>query len=48
MPQKEDICHIVEANHEGAYGGHFALKIILRKIFLEGYVWPSIQRDANH
>ncbi|MCO5555190.1 hypothetical protein L7F22_008733 [Adiantum nelumboides] len=44
VPWKEEIYKIVEENHEGSCGGHFAMKIMLHKILQEGYVWPSIQR----
>ena len=46
VPWKEEIYMILEENHEGACGGHFALKITLHKILQAGYVWPSIQRDV--
>ncbi len=42
VPWKEEVYRILEANHEGACGGHFAFKITLHKILQEGYVWPSI------
>ena len=48
VPYKEEIYIILEENHEGACGGHFALKITLHKILQEGYVWPSIQKDVHH
>ncbi|MCO5555449.1 hypothetical protein L7F22_008994 [Adiantum nelumboides] len=48
VPWKEEIYKILEENHEGSCGGHFAVKIMLHKILQEGYVWPSIQRDVNH
>ena len=48
VPWKEEIYKILEENHEGSCGGHFAMKIMLHKILQEGYVWPSIQKDVNH
>ena len=48
VPWKEEIYTILEANHEGSCGGHFAMKITLHKILQEGYVWPSIQKDVHH
>lgn len=48
IPWHEQILHILEANHEGVCGGHFAFKRMLRKILREGYVWPSLQRDVRH
>ena len=48
VPWKEELCKILEKNHEGACGGHFSFKITLHKIFQEGYVWPSIHKDVNH
>lgn len=48
VPWKEEIYRVFEENHEGACGGHFAVKITLHKILQEGYVWPSIQRDVYH
>ena len=33
VPWKEELYKVLEENHEGAYGGHFALKITLHKIF---------------
>ena len=32
VPWKEELCRILEENHEGACGGHFSLKIPLHKI----------------
>ena len=40
--------YILTSNHEGACEGHYAFRIILQKILLEGYVWPSIQKDVQH
>ena len=48
VPWKEELYKVLEENHEGACGGHFAFKITLHKILQEGYVWPSIQKDVNH
>ena len=48
VPWREEIYHILSANHEGACGGHYAFKITLQKILLEDYVWPSIQKDVQH
>ncbi|MCO5599977.1 hypothetical protein L7F22_054084 [Adiantum nelumboides] len=48
VPWKEEIYKILEENHEGSCGGHFAMKIMLHKILQEGYMWSSIQRDVNH
>lgn len=45
----KQIYKILEANHEGSCGGHYAFKIDLHKILMmEGYVWPSIQKDVQH
>ncbi|MCO5615117.1 hypothetical protein L7F22_069406 [Adiantum nelumboides] len=35
---KEEIYKVLEENHEGSCGGHFASKITLHKILQEGYV----------
>ncbi|MCO5548625.1 hypothetical protein L7F22_002085 [Adiantum nelumboides] len=48
VPWKEELYKVLEENHEGACGGHFALKITLHKILQEGYVWPSLQKDVYH
>ncbi|MCO5551876.1 hypothetical protein L7F22_005382 [Adiantum nelumboides] len=48
VPWKEEIYKVLEENHEGSCGGHFASKITLHKILQEGYVWPSIRRDVYH
>ncbi|MCO5591085.1 hypothetical protein L7F22_045062 [Adiantum nelumboides] len=48
VPWKEEIYKVLEENHEGSCGGHFASKITLHKILQEGYVWPSIQRNVHH
>ncbi|MCO5577623.1 hypothetical protein L7F22_031454 [Adiantum nelumboides] len=48
VPWKEELYKVFEENHEGACGGHFALKITLHKILQEGYVWPSLHKDAYH
>ena len=48
VPWKEELYRVLEENHEGACGGHFALKITLHKILQEGYVWPSVQKDVHH
>ena len=48
VPWKEEIYKVLEENHEGSCGGHYALKITLHKILQEGYVWPSIQKDVYH
>ncbi|MCO5584209.1 hypothetical protein L7F22_038132 [Adiantum nelumboides] len=48
VPWKEELYEVLEENHEGACGGHFALKITLHKIMQEGYVWPSLQKDVYH
>ena len=42
VPWKEELYKVLEENHEGACGGHFAMKITLHKILQEGYVWPSV------
>ena len=42
VPWKEELYRVLEENHEGACGGHFAFKITLQKILQEGYVWSSI------
>ncbi|MCO5597162.1 hypothetical protein L7F22_051238 [Adiantum nelumboides] len=41
VPWKEELYKVLEENHEGACGGHFALKISLHKILQEGYVLPK-------
>ena len=48
VPWKEELYKILEENHEGSCGGHFALKITLHKILQEGYVWPTMQKDVYH
>ncbi|MCO5578412.1 hypothetical protein L7F22_032254 [Adiantum nelumboides] len=48
VPWREDLYRVLEENHEGACGGHFALKITLHKILQEGYVWPSLHKDVHH
>ena len=48
VPWKEELYRVLEENHEGACGGHFAFKITLQKILQEGYVWPSVQKDIQH
>ena len=48
MPWKEELYKVLQENHEGACGGHFASKITLHKILQEGYVWPSLQKDVHH
>ena len=48
VPWKEELYKVLEENHEGACGVHFALKITLHKILQEGYVWPSVQKDVHH
>ena len=48
VPWKEELSRVLEENHEGACGGHFAFKITLQKILQEGYVWPSVQKDIRH
>ena len=48
VPWKEELYKVLEENHEGACGGHFAFKITLHKILQEGYVWPSVQKDVHH
>ena len=45
---KEELYRVLEENHEGACGDHFAFKITLQKILQEGYVWPSVQKDIHH
>ena len=48
VPWREELYRVLEENHEGACGGHFALKITLHKILQEGYVWPSLHKDVHH
>lgn len=48
VPWKEELYNVLEENHEGACGGHFALKITLQKILQEGYVCPSVKKDVHH
>lgn len=48
VPWKEELYRVLEENHEGACGGHFAFKITLHKILQEGYVWPSLKKDVQH
>lgn len=48
VPWKEELYRVLEENHEGACGGHFAFKVTLHKILQEGYVWPSLQKDVHH
>ena len=42
VPWREEMHYILSSNHEGACGGHYAFRISLQKILLEGYVWPSV------
>ncbi|MCO5590464.1 hypothetical protein L7F22_044434 [Adiantum nelumboides] len=48
VPWKEELYKVLEENHEGTCGGHFALKITLHKILQEGYVWPKLHKDVYH
>lgn len=48
VPWREEIYHVLSSCHEGACGGHYAFRIMLQKILMEGYVWPSVQRDVQH
>ena len=48
VPWKEELYKVLEENHEGACGEHFAQKITLHKILQEGYVWLSVQKDVHH
>ena len=36
VPWKEELYKVLEENHEGGCGGHFAFEIILQKILQEG------------
>ena len=45
---REEMHYILSSNHEGACGGHYAFRITLLKILLEGCVQPSIQKDVQH
>ena len=45
---KKDLYKVLEENHEGVCGGHFALSITLHKVLQEGYIWPIIQKDVHH
>ena len=38
VPWREEMHYILSSNHEGACGGHYAFRITLQKILLEGYV----------
>ncbi len=33
--------------HEGPLGGHFAIKIMERKILDAGYWWPTMYKDVH-
>ncbi|MCO5606023.1 hypothetical protein L7F22_060210 [Adiantum nelumboides] len=48
VPWWEELYRVLEENHEGACGRHFALKITLHKILQEGYIWPSLHKDVHH
>ena len=47
VPIKEEIVEILQKMHEEACGGHFSHDIMLRKILLTGFTWPSIHRDIH-
>ena len=58
VPWKEELYRVLEENHEGACGGHFAFKITLHKILQEGMyglvcrrmftIGAGLARDASH
>ena len=48
VPWREEIFFVLSSNHEGACGGHHAFQTTLQKILLEGYVWPSVEKDVQH
>ena len=47
VPIKEEIVEILQKMHEEACGGHFSHDIMLRKILLTGFTWPSIHKDIH-
>ncbi|MCO5610893.1 hypothetical protein L7F22_065136 [Adiantum nelumboides] len=47
VPLVKEIEKILMSCHDGVCGGHFALKIIRRKILQAGFVWPSLHRDVQ-
>ena len=47
VPMKEGIVEILQKLHEEACGGHFSHEIMLRKILLTGFTWPTIHKDIH-
>ena len=47
VPLKEEIVEILRKMHEEACGGHFSHDIMLRKIMLTGFTWPTIHKDIH-
>ena len=47
VPPSGDIHRILHSCHNDVCGGHFAQDITCRKVLQAGFVWPSLQRDAQ-
>ena len=47
VPVKEEILEILQKMHEEACGGHFSHDIMLRKILLTSFSWPTIHKDIH-
>ncbi|MCO5603989.1 hypothetical protein L7F22_058146 [Adiantum nelumboides] len=48
VPSTTEIPKILKGLHEEACGGHFFHELILKKVLLAGYVWPTINADVQH
>jgi hypothetical protein len=44
---KHDTSHLLYEFHDGFYGGHFAGRIIVKKILQASYYWPTLFKDAH-
>ena len=47
VPNKSEIIKILFKLHEEVCGGHLAHDIMIRKILLIGFTWPTIHRDVH-
>ena len=47
VPPSGDIHRILHSCHNDVCGGHFAQDITCRKVLQAGFVWPSLQQDAQ-
>ena len=47
VPPSGDIHRNLHSCHNDVCGGHFAQDITCRKVLQAGFVWPSLQRDAQ-